>query len=435
MPVLDVNDAPGSHPRSWYAESTPLLPPFPPLAGDRACDVCIVGGGYTGLSAALRLAEHGREVVLIDAHRVGWGASGRNGGQVGSGQRVDPLALAQMVGSDEARTLWHLGEEAKALVVALIDRHGIACGLRPGVLHADHRRRYLPHSRALATHMREDLGYPQARFVDTEELRSLLGTKAYFGGVLDQGAWHLHPLAYALGLARAADRAGAVIAENTRALAVDPGDPAMVTTDRGRIRAKEVILAANGYLGRLEPRVAARVMPINNFIIATEPLPEALAREIIRDDVAVADSRFVINYYKLSEDRRLLFGGGESTGLRFPADIAGLVRPRMLAIYPQLRKVAITHAWGGTLGITWPRLPHVARIAPGLLSAGGYSGHGVSIATWCGRLLADHLTGQDPNDTLARLGRLPVRRFPGGTLLRHPLLILAMTYGALRDRL
>lgn len=440
MDSLDANDQPGVHPGSSYYTATAMpFPALPPLEGDRACDVCLIGGGYTGLSAALHLAEAGQDVVLIDAHRVGWGASGRNGGQVGSGQRLDQLALESLVGQAEARALWTMAEDAKALVHDRIARHAIPCAYRPGVLHADHRRRFLPHSRALARRLREAYGYTAARMVEEDEIRQMLGSRGYVGGVLDRGAGHLHPLTFALGLAQAARAAGADLRERTRALAVAGGDPAEVVTDRGRIRARAVILAGNGYLGHLDRRVAERVLPINNFLIATEPLAPDLARSLIRDDVAVADSRFVINYFRLSEDRRLLFGGGESYGFRFPADIAGLVRPIMLRVFPQLTGVPITHAWGGTLGITLRRLPHVARLEPGLWSAAGYSGHGVALATYVGALLAEAVTqsrrGQPPGPRFDQLARLPVPRFPGGTRLRHPLLVLAMTYGALRDRL
>lgn len=431
--LLYRNGRPGEYPDSYYAATANAIDPFPTLDGDADCDVCIVGGGYSGLSAALELAERGYDVVLLEAHRAGWGASGRNGGQVGSGQRKGQAALERMVGREDAHRLWGLAEQAKALVRDRVARHGIECDLRPGVLHVNHRRRFVAADHACAEKLREEYGYTGVRAVSDEEVREMLGTRAYYGGMLDTGAMHLHPLNFALGLAQAARAAGARIFERSAVTGWRTGDPVIVSTDRGRVHAHFVLLACNGYLDALEPRVAARVMPINNFIIATEPLGEARAREIIRDDVAVLDSRFVVNYFRLSADRRLLFGGGETYSYDFPADIAAYVRPRMLGIYPQLADVRIEYGWGGTLGITMSRLPYLARLEPNVLTAGGYSGHGVAMATLAGQILADAVQG-----TLERfdlLAGLPERAFPGGPRLRSPLLVLAMLWHAMRDRL
>ena len=223
------------------------------------------------------------------------------------------------------------------------------------------------------------------------------------------------------------------IFEASRVTAIAPGDPARVCTAAGEVRARFVILATNGYLGDLAPAVAARVMPINNFVIATEPIGPERAAALIRDNRAVADSRFVVNYFRLTPDHRLLFGGGESYGWRFPADIASVVRPRMLAIFPQLRDARITHAWGGTLAITVNRLPAFQRLGPNILSAAGYSGHGIALAVLAGRAMAEAVRGTAARFDL--IAGLPQPRFPGGAALRHPLLVLAMTWYALRDRL
>ncbi|GEO82428.1 NAD(P)/FAD-dependent oxidoreductase [Pararhodospirillum oryzae] len=423
---------PGHHVPSYYTATATPLPSFPILEGTVKADVCVVGGGYTGLSAALHLARQGRDVVLLDAHRVGWGASGRNGGQVGSGQRVAQDVLAGLVGSDDAQALWAMGEDAKALVRALIDTHGIACDYRPGVLHADHRARFVPHTRAQVELLNTTYGYSRIRFVDKAEIRVMLGSPAYHGGALDEGAGHLHPLNFALGLARAAAEAGVRIFERSRVEALAPGHPACVRVRGGEVRADHVILAANGYLGRLSRPVAARVMPINGYMVATEPLGEPRARALIRDNVAVADSRFVVNYFRLSADHRLLFGGGECYGYAPPRDIPAFVRPILLSIFPQLASVALDYGWGGTLGITRSRLPHVARVAPGVVSVSGFSGHGVALATLCGAIVAEALGGRATRFDL--LERLPTPPFPGGILSRRPLLALAMLWFALRDR-
>ncbi len=432
MDVLTANDREGEYPRSWYAETAAPLPPFPAAEGALTCDVCIVGAGFTGLSAALHLAERGYDVILLDAHRVGWGASGRNGGQVGTGQRLDQEALEKLVGLDHARTLWDLAQEAVALTKALAAEHAPEAGWGAGIIHACHRARHVPHARAYAERMARDYGYDLIRPLDREEMRHLVGSPAYHGGDIDMGGGHLHPLRYALGLARAAAAGGVRIHEHSRVLRIAETDPAVVETDRAKITARHVLLACNGYLGDLNRRTAQRVMPINNFIVATEPMPEEAREALIRGNHAVADTKFVINYFRFSEDNRLLFGGAESYGYRFP-DIARAVRKPMLEIYPQIKDTKITHAWGGTLGITLNRMPHFERLSGNILTASGYSGHGVALATLGGKLAAEAIAGQAERFDL--MAHIPTRPFPGGVALRWPLLVLAMVWFSLRDRL
>ena len=432
LDVLTANDRAGEYPRSWYAETAASLPAFAAAAGALTCDVCIVGAGFTGLSAALHLAGRGYDVVLLDAHRVGWGASGRNGGQVGTGQRLDQEALEKAVGKGHARALWDLAQEAVALTRALAARHAPEAGWADGIIHACHRPRHVPHARAYAERMARDYGYDLIRPLDREELRAIVGSPAYHGGDIDMGGGHLHPLRYALGLARAAAAAGVRIHEHSTVRRIGDSDPALVETDAARITARHVLLACNGYLGHLEARTAARVMPINNFIVATEPLSPEARKAVLSADHAVADSKFVINYFRFSEDNRLLFGGGESYGYRFP-DIARLVRKPMVEIFPQLRDAKITHAWGGTLGITLNRMPHFERLTGNILTASGYSGHGVALATLGGKLAAEAIAGRAERFDL--MARVPTRPFPGGVTLRWPLLVLAMAWFSLRDRL
>lgn len=432
MNLLFSNDRRGQYPQSWYAATAHALDPFPALQGEARADVCIVGGGFTGLSAALHLAKAGRDVVLLEAHRVGFGASGRNGGQLGSGQRVDQFTLEKLVGAEDARKLWDLGEDAKALVNALVAEHGIDCDLRPGVAHAAFTAREVKHEHAYVAHLKDRYGYGQIEALDRDAMQALCPSPKYVGGALDMGAAHLHPLNFALGLARAAVAAGVRIHEGTCVQQIGEGQsPVEIRTDAGTVRAEHVILAANGYLGGLNRKVAARVMPINNFIAATPPLGEEAARVLARD-VAVADSKFVVNYFRLSPDKRLLFGGGESYGYRFP-DIDRTVRRPMAEIFPHLADVPFDYTWGGTLAITMRRLPYVARVAPNVLSASGYSGHGVGSATQAGQIMARAIEGE--SDGFDVLSRIPTRPFPGGAALRAPLLTLAMMWYATRDRL
>ena len=432
MNLLYANDRRGEYPASWYAATATPSERYPTLRGSLTADVCVVGGGYTGLSAALHLAQAGRDVVLIEAQRVGFGASGRNGGQLGSGQRVEQDALEKMLGAEAARRLWELGEDAKALVKGLIADHAIDAHLKPGVAWTGSTEAEVRHLHDYAAFLQDRYGYDAIETLDYAALQSVCPSPDYRGGILDRDAAHLHPLNFALGLARAAAAAGVRIFERSAVHGIDEGTPATVRTDAGQVKAGHVVLACNGYLGGLNRKVAARVMPINNFIAATEPLGERV-KDVLPRDVAVADSRFVVNYFRLSHDGRLLFGGGESYGYKFPADIAAKVRAPMSVVFPSLKDVRIDYAWGGTLAITMKRLPYLARVAPNILSASGYSGHGVGTATHAGQLMARAIQGDgDGFDTMAAI---PTRPFPGGTALRNPLLVLAMSWYSLRDRL
>ena len=418
---------------TWYEASARTSPTWPTLDSDARADVCVIGGGYTGLSCALHLAERGYRTVLLEARRVGNGASGRNGGQLGSGHRRDQSTLERELGEERARLLWSLAEEAKALVRDRVARHAIECGLKSGIAIAAHRPR---HARALvreAEHLRSRYGYDQIDVLDRSALRCEVASDGFHGGLMDHGAGHLHPLDYARGLARAASEAGVDIREGSPVTGLTPGAPCTVSAGPHTVTADAVVLACNGYLDTLDPGCGKRVMPINNFILATEPLGEERARALIPNDVAVVDTRFVVNYFRLSADGRLLFGGGETTSSRLPADPGPLVRRCMLRIFPQLADVRIDHAWGGTLAITRTRMPSIGRLEGGLYYGQGYSGHGVALATLGGALIAEAIAG-----TLERFdvfAGLPQPPFPGGRFLRWPTLALALTYGALRDRL
>jgi gamma-glutamylputrescine oxidase len=423
-----------AHVNSWYAATAPATPPFPPHEGQSRADVCIVGGGYTGLSAAIHLRRAGYSVILLEANRVGWGASGRNGGHVGTGQRADQYDLEKLVGKSRARALWDLGIEAVDTVEALVADFAIDCELKSGNLHVAHTPKCAEALREEVEHLRAVYDYGALRYVEAQELAEMTSAQGFHGGSVDSRCRHLHPLKYAVGLARAAGKLGAALHEGSRVSSYDEGERVRVRCENGSVvEADYVVLACNGYLDKLEPRVAGQIMPINNYMLATEPLSEETARRLIRDDCSMSDTRFVINYWKLSADNRLLFGGGESYRRSFPRDIAGFVRPYMLKIYPELADTRIDYGWGGTLAITLNRMPAFGRVAPRVLYAHGYSGHGVPIATLAGKLLAEAIAGTAERfDVMAEV---PSPRFPGGTLLRWPGLVAGMLFYALRDRL
>ena len=332
MNLLYANDKAGQYPASYYAATRAELAPFPELKGATRADVCVIGGGYTGLSAALHLAQRGFDVVVLEAHRVGFGASGRNGGQVGSGQRQDQEWLEKTVGKDHARQLWDLALEAVGMVKGLIAEHDMPCTFHEGIVHACFNQGEVDHARHYAEKMARDYGYDRITPLDNQALQAILPAPIYKGGDIDRGSGHVHPLNYAVGLARAAVKAGARIHENAHVHHIQHGAKPVVQTGKGRVECDHVILACNGYLGGLDTHVAARVMPINNFVVATEPLGDRVS-EVLRENVAVADTKFVVNYWRLSDDNRLLFGGAESYGYRFP-DVAKVVRKPMLEIYP-----------------------------------------------------------------------------------------------------
>ena len=421
------------HVSSWYAATTNNDRRRPILQESLQADVCVIGAGYTGVSAALHLAERGYRVIVLEAARVGWGASGRNGGEMFTGQRKPQDELEKMYGMDQARQLWTLGLEAVALVCERIVRHRIACDLHAGNLVVAAKPSHMRDLIRNRDNLAQNYDYAHIELLEREQTAALIGSQRYHGGALDQGSYHLHPLNLCLGLADAAEAAGARFFEQSAVRGYTRKQPALVRTDQGEVRADYVVLACNGYLGNLEPRIAGHALPINNFIVATEPLGERGARAILARDIAVSDTKFVVNYWHLSSDQRLLFGGGENYSPRFPRDIRAFVRPYLEKVYPQLTGIRLDYGWGGTLAVTLKRLPHFGRLAPNVFFAQGYSGQGVALANLAGRLIAEALAGSAERfDVMASL---PTPSFPGGVWLRYPALVLGMLYYALLDRL
>ena len=422
------------YPDSWYRASAELLPEQSSLQGDVLADVCVIGAGYTGLSAALHLAKAGKQVVILEASRVGWGASGRNGGHVGTGQRADQFALEKWYGKETAKELWRLGLEAVDLVESLVEDHSIDCELGRGNIHYAAKPAHVGELREEIEHLETAYDYHELRGVEKADLGSLSSAQGFHYAMVDEGARHLHPLKYCLGLARAAMAAGVTIYEQSKATQLKvEGGGAVVQTSSGSIRADRVVLACNGYLEKLYSPIASNIMPINNFIVATEPLSEEMARQLNPLNASLSDSLFVINYWKLSEDRRLIFGGGETYSDKFPSSITDFVRPHLLGVYPELADTRLEFGWGGTLAITRNRMPDMGVKQGVVYYAQGFSGHGVPTATMAGKLMAQSIV--DSCEDFDLMTGLKTISFPGGPLLRRPSLVAGMLFYSLLDKL
>lgn len=416
---------------SYYLASSHPSPARPSLEGGTVVDVCVIGGGISGCSTALHLAERGYRVALLEAEHIGWGASGRSGGQAITGFASGQDKLVRQVGLENARRMWDIALEGLALIRDRVARHDIECDLHWGQMHV-----------ALKARQREDLlreqheletkyDYRQLEFMERPAVESILATHRYCAGLYDKGSGHLHPLNYTLGLAAAAEQAGVRIYERSKATRLTLNDPATVTTSHGSVKARFVVLCCNAYLDDIAPALRARIMPVGTYIIATEPLGEARITELVRKNIAVTDTNFVLDYFRRSADHRLLFGGRVSYSGIDAFDTARATRKRMIKVFPQLAGMKIEYAWGGYVDITMSRAPDFNRLAPHVYYLQGFSGHGIALTGIAGKLVADAIAGQAERFDL--FTQLRHRNFPGGPLLRTPALMLAMLWYRLRD--
>ncbi len=422
------------HVDSYFAATANDHPEYPELAGEVSADVCVIGAGYTGLSAAICLAERGYNVVVLEARRVGWGASGRNGGQVCTGFSSGMGVVQKALGKTEAKKVFDITEEAKALLRDRVERHKIDCDLHWGYFHAATKKSHMGELASSQEMLARDFAYDDTRLVKGRDaVASYVGIKAYVGGLYEGGAGHLHPLNYCLGLARAAEAAGAQIFEGSAVERLERGPPARAVCAAGSVTAKFVVLAGNASLGGLVPDIQGKVMPVGTYIAATEVLGENRARSLIPNNIGVADCNFVLNYYKRSADHRMLFGGRVSYSTFMPPNLPKALRHKMLEVFPDLGDVQFDYTWGGFVAITMERTPHFGRLGDNIYFAQGYSGQGVAMTGIAGKILAEAIAGQAERFDL--LTRLPHTTFPGGRLFRTPTLALAMLWYRMRDLL
>jgi gamma-glutamylputrescine oxidase len=421
------------HVRSYYAATAHVAPAHPAVAGDCTVDVCVVGAGITGCAAALELAERGFRVALVEAEQVGWGASGRSGGQAIFGFGTDIGTIAAQVGPETARRLWDVSIDALDWVRDRVARHGIDCDLHWGHMHVATKPRQRDELLELQHELAETYGYRSPRFLERDGVEALLATRRYCAGLFDPRSGHLHPLNYTLGLARAAIAAGVQVFERSPVKRIERGDPLRMVTPGGTITARYAVLTRGGYVAGLHVPANWRVMPVGTYVVATEPLGEERITSLIRENVAVADVNFVLDYFRRSADHRLLFGGRVSYSGIDARDTGRATGARMLRVFPQLAGVQLDYVWGGYVDITMSRAPDFGRIDPNLYYLQGLSGHGIAMGGMAGRLAAEAIAGQAQRfDLFGRLHHLP---FPGGRWLRTPALVLAMLWFRLRDLL
>ncbi len=420
------------HPRSWYAASVESPLPSAPLAGLQRADVCVLGAGLTGLSTAIELAEAGYSVIVLEAERVGWGASGRNGGQAIFGYGCDQSKLVSMLGDADARRTFDWSLEGIRLIRERCQKYAIDCDWRDGHAHVPIKPRQVKELRTLQAECADRYDYP-LEWWQRDRQRVEIASDRYLGALFDPHSGHLHPLKYTLGLARAARLRGVQIFEQSKVVECVHGARPELKTSSGAVQCDFAVLAGNALVRGIAPALDARIMPVGTYIAATEPLSEATVRRLIPSDIAVADVNWALDYFRCSADHRLLFGGRASYSNFVPPNLPGVMRRRMRAVFPELAKVKLDYVWGGMIDISLNRAPHWGRLGSNVYFAQGFSGHGVNTTGLAGRLIAESIRGQ--SERLDVFARIQHRPFPGGRALRTPLLVAAMAWFKLRDAL
>ncbi|MCE4069819.1 MULTISPECIES: NAD(P)/FAD-dependent oxidoreductase [Pseudomonas] len=421
-----------SYPSSYYAASANPVPARPELQGEVETDVCVIGAGYTGLSTALFLLENGFKVTVLEAAKVGFGASGRNGGQIVNSYSRDIDVIERSVGAKQAKLLGDMAFEGGRIIRERIAKYNIQCDLKDGGVFAALSAKQMGHLESQKK-LWERFGHTQLELMDAKRIREVVGTDSYVGGMLDMSGGHIHPLNLALGEAAAVESLGGMIHEQSPAVKIDRGANPVVHTPKGRVKAKFIVVAGNAYLGGLVPELASKSMPCGTQVITTEPLSADLAKSLLPTDYCVEDCNYLLDYYRLTGDNRLIFGGGVVYGARDPSNIEAIIRPKMLKVFPQLKDVKIDFAWTGNFLLTLSRLPQVGRIGDNIYYSQGCSGHGVTYTHLAGKLLAEVLRGQAERfDAFATLPHYP---FPGGRMFQVPFSAIGAWYYTMRDKL
>ena len=420
---------------SFYRSSVEDLNSQDQLTSDIAVDVCVIGGGLTGISSAINLSKKGYSVILCEARKIGWGASGRNGGQLGIGMRKDQFTIEKKLGLRHAKELWSLGLEAVEDVKNLIKENEIDCHLVNGVMSTACFEKDIDEYKFEIEHMAKNYDFEGYKFFNKEKIREEINSKMYLAGLLNSGSYHLNPLKLTLGLAKVAQKNKVKIFENTPIEKIrEEGDRVQVMSKKGLIRANQVVVACNGYLDSILGSKKNKFMPINNYVVATEPLGEKRARQIIKNNYAVCDTRFIIDYYRFSEDWRMIFGGGETFTSNFVKNATSFVSKRMIKVFPQLQNVKIDYSWGGTLAITVNRLPHFGTLMNNKVSyAFGYSGHGLALSVLAGKLIGENIHGD--HERFKFFSGINHMSIPFGSIFRRPIYSSAILYYKIRDYL
>ena len=420
---------------SFYRSSVEDLNSQDQLTSDIDVDICVIGGGLTGISSAINLSKKGYSVILCEARKIGWGASGRNGGQLGIGMRKDQFTIEKKLGLKHAKELWSLGLEAVEDVKNLIKENEINCHLVNGVMSTACFEKDIDEYKFEIEHMAKNYDFEGYQFFNKEKIREEINSKMYLAGLLNSGSYHLNPLKLTLGLAKVAQKNKVKIFENTPIEKIrEEGDRVQVMSKKGLIRANQVVVACNGYLDSILGSKKNKFMPINNYVVATEPLGEKRARQIIKNNYAVCDTRFIIDYYRFSEDWRMIFGGGETFTSNFVKNATSFVSKRMIKVFPQLQNVKIDYSWGGTLAITVNRLPHFGTLMNNKVSyAFGYSGHGLALSVLAGKLIGENIHGD--HERFKFFSDINHMSIPLGSIFRRPIYSSAILYYKIRDYL
>ncbi len=431
--MAKVTNSPNpGHTSSWYAASANNKRVRPSLEGEETADICIIGAGFTGLSAALEMAEQGFSVIVLEGERIGFGASGRNGGQIVNGYSRDLETIAGRYGREKAVQLGEMSLEGGEIIRQRVRKYGIDCDLVEGGFFAAFTSKQIKEMETNKSNW-EKHGHSGLEMVSKAEVGKYVKSDRYAGGMIDRFGGHIHPLNYVLGEASAIESLNGRIFENSRVVSVEKGAQVTVRTDRGSVKAKYLLVCGNAYLGGLLPEIGERMMPVSSQVMATEPLDQGLIEDLLPANYCVEDANYILDYYRRTSDNRLLYGGGIGYGGSDPADLTGVIRPNMLKTFPQLKNTRIDFAWSGNFALTLTRVPHIGRLSENIYFSHGDSGHGVTTTQLLGKILGEAVAGHAGRfDVWSSLPNYP---FPGGKTFRVPLTVLGAWWYGLRDRL